>query len=446
MTNVDVHDAAPPAHSWSHDGLEGDASAIHDDPPRDLSHTPDYLLDAEAQIEDEEAWQRQRALELLDAHYEIFDSAYKNKVDGIIGDVDLEAIASGELTATEIRERLVEQGYETSDNGQEWEPGEFDSQMQEAAQWLLNNEGVFSEVDTRAEATLYRLDHAPSTGTATGESDSIAEDETDPIALGSQEANGDVDSEIGEPVAVAPSDLSSEEVDEQTRELRAIGQVLGDALQDGSTHPISVGDEVFFISVRAEEIDSGSRVQLTVDVAGEELIFDSDQPSAYVIEGIANNLQSYLSLPSHLRDIVRGKVQFSLNHQLKLRTEEDDRGEEETIRITGHYHRASDDIHYHGDDISGRKHTVDHEIAHAVAEQLYPDILFPPGWEEAMANDPSNLSNYHESGKDMPKEDFAEHWVDYQEARLAGRLEWLEEQIPGRFALLDALWNGDIPR
>jgi len=95
--------------------------------------------------------------------------------------------------------------------------------------------------------------------------------------------------------------------------------------------------------------------------------------------------------------------------------------------------------------------SFDHEFGHAIGHAQRPltqvgqtDFGRPPGWDAAMQADGSAPSRY---ANDTEREDFAESWLAYTEAREAGpeRLAALKQAYPNRMALIEQLFNGTTP-
>jgi hypothetical protein len=90
--------------------------------------------------------------------------------------------------------------------------------------------------------------------------------------------------------------------------------------------------------------------------------------------------------------------------------------------------------------------TFDHEFGHAVgyAAQRYGNSSRPgrpSGWDAAMRADGTSTSVYANGNQ---REDFAESWLAYVEARETSTESYaaLQQAYPNRFAILEAMYNG----
>jgi hypothetical protein len=90
--------------------------------------------------------------------------------------------------------------------------------------------------------------------------------------------------------------------------------------------------------------------------------------------------------------------------------------------------------------------TFDHEFGHAVGFEAQRNANSsrpgrPSGWDEAMQADGTSTSVY---ANDNAREDFAESWLAYVEARETSTEAYsaLQQAYPNRFAILEAVYNG----
>ncbi len=368
----------------------------------------------------------EQALENLDRYGDLYDNpGNADDPDGIISEGDLEEIASGDYNRDEARAYLEAQGVPQE---------EIDATLasiEESADYLLEDEELRNELDTANDssndpdgdisrsdlsAALFdrQLEQAREGTLAAGESasnrDSYEEvetvDERDAELIQQQEASVLEAVDSGQPVEFTNANGESEMV--------SINQVTGTG---GNTVYELTGEDGHTIRIESELGATDNRTAL------------------------ARIADYYTQLPPGVRPSV---------DEIALLSDPED-------GVAADYRRDGDKVRFYDGLNHLNEEVFDHEYGHGVGyevdgegEGFFDDVggLFggqdgqgaPNGWEDAIEADAANPSDYADTNY---KEDFAESWAAYLEAREQGpeALEQLMQAYPARFEILEEIYE-----
>ncbi len=356
------------------------------------------------------------ALSTLERDFATFDDPGGGDGDGIVSEGDLEKIARGDYDRDAARARIEARGEDAD--------AEL-ARIEETAQFFLGDgREVFDAMDTangrggndakvsRSDLFAYRAQRAAEldfeipdrpvpeqTFEVPTDDDGLVEtDETNrtvPVALEQQQAIVEAIA-TGEPVA-----FTNTEGDTQMLRVEQLGGNGED----------SVGFEL--------TTEDGTRYRIDSELS----VTDTHEAIARIADGITQ-------VPVHLRGSV---------DKFRLVAEEDPDG------ALASYGRSKSGwnpfgstegrITFYGGVANITESTFDHELAHGIGDGL------PDGWEDAIAADGEAPSDY---AKESSREDFAEFWPAYVEARQHGEeaLAALEAAYPNRFAISEVIYGG----
>ncbi len=400
--------------SWSKGESEGDDSRVSGFGKR----LPTLAKD--------EKTPEQQALEDIDKYGDIYDNASGGNRDGTISTKDLNNVASGNFDQDAARERLKDLGVSDEDMD------ETLKRLSSSAQYMLDNDDVRNQVDT-ANDRRGNPDGKISRGDISREifRRQLEQARDGKLAAGPAASNrGDYEAVETSNAERTPAVIRQQEL--QILEAVNSGQPVSFTNANGQTEELTV---------RQLENTGGKAVYEMTGADGHTLRIESELGASENRTALARMADYYTQIPTEMRD---SASTFELL-----------RGKDESAAAC--FYSSSDKIVFYDGLSNLNEEVFDHEFAHGIGYQndgLGEGLLdrfgqlftgsdgegAPGGWQEAIKSDGSAPSDY---AKTNHKEDFAESWAAYAEARENGpdALKRLEEAYPARFAILEKLYE-----
>ena len=385
----------------------------------------------------DEASLEREVLSDIDEHFEIFDNPGGGDTDGVISRSDLERVSTGDFNEEAARERLAEDGIPEDEIDATLE------QLQGRATQLLNNNALFDRIDNandrgngpdgkiaRSDLNAYLFDAqdrvadsgqdlgTDDTGLRDGEFELPHEDHTHVVRQGEDNRTDALISEQEEAVLDAlnqdgPIEFTNSSGETEQIELNQVNNTKGDVEFE------LTGEDGHTIRVTSELSAEQTRVAL------------------------ARILDYHTQTPEHLR----GEVD---------RIELHEGGKPGKPNSAADYNSDKDRLRFFNGLKDLNEAVFDHEVGHSVGYgadgigesnldrfgNLFIDTSgegAPQGWSEAIEQDGGSVSDYANTNL---KEDFAESWSTYVEARESGELEQFKAAYPHRFEILEAIYEG----
>lgn len=369
----------------------------------------------------------EEALEDLDHYYDVFDNpGNADNPDGIISEDDLEEIAAGEYDEETARAYLIEQGVAEEDLD------EALMHIEESAQYLLEDDGLRDELDSaNGNGTDGRISR--------GDVSSVVFDR----------AHQDVQDGTYRPTEAASNrdqiDDGVETMDERTPEVieQQEAAVL-EAIESGEPVEFTnANGETEMVTIVQQQDTGGQTVYEVTDENGHTFTISSELTATENLSALGRIVDYYTQQPPGARDTVDEITLYA--------------GDKPGDDAAADYRRDGDKIRFYEGLDHLNEEVFDHEVGHGVGyevdgegESVISDVggLFggqdgegtPDGWSEAIEQDDKRPNEYSETND---KEDFAESWAAYLEAREQGpeALAELEERFPARYAILEETYN-----
>ena len=370
-----------------------------------------------------------QALEDLDKYGDLFDNPRGGGRDGIISTNDLKAFSEGNFNRDAARNQLVNLGVAEADLDTTLD------RLTESASYLLKNEDVLDRLDV-ANDRSNRTDGRISRGDISRE---VFQRQLEQARNGELPPGPPADNRGG----YAPTVITRNS--ERTPEVIAQQELaILEAVNSGK--PVSftnANGHTEELTVRQIQNTRGNAVYEITGADGHTMRIESELGASENRTVLARLADYYTQFPEHLRDSVN-KIEF--------RRESDD-------TAAAVFYPFGDRIVFYDGLRNLNEEVFDHEFAHGIGYEndgLGEDVLgyigriftgsagegTPKGWTEAIAADPEpRISDYANTNI---KEDFAECWAAYMEARDNGpeALAKLEEAYPARYAIMDELYHG----
>ncbi len=391
----------------------------------DDSRVADFGKKLPRRLEDEKTAEQQ-ALEDIDSYGDIYDNASGGNRDGTISTRDLRNVARGSFDQDAAREHLKELGV--SD-------GDMDAtlkRLSSSAQYMLDHDDVRNQVDT-ANDRRGNPDGKISRGDISREvfRRQLVQARDGNLAAGPAASNRD-DYEAVETSNAERTPAVIRQQELQILEAVNSGRPVAFTNANGQTEELTV---------RQLSNTGGRAVYEMTGADGHTLRIESELGASENRTALARMADYYTQVPTGMRE---SAGTFELL-----------RGKDESAAAC--FYSSSDRIVFYDGLSNLNEEVFDHEFAHGIGYQndgLGEGMLdrigqiftgsdgegAPGGWQEAIKNDGNAPSDYARTNH---KEDFAESWAAYAEARENGpeALERLEEAYPARFAILEKLYE-----
>ncbi|GMU57746.1 MAG: hypothetical protein AMXMBFR33_68920 [Candidatus Xenobia bacterium] len=368
----------------------------------------------------------EQALENLDRYGDLYDNpGNADDPDGIISEGDLEEIASGDYDRDEARAYLEAQGVAQD---------EIDATLasiEESAGVLLEDDDLRNELDTAND----------SSGDPDGD---ISRSDISAAVFERQlEQAREGTLPPGESASNRDSYEEVETMDERDAEL--IQQQEATVLEAvDSGQPVeftNANGETEMVTINQVTDTGGNTVYELTGEDGHTIRIESELGATDNRTALARITDYYTQLPPGVRPSV---------DEIALLSDPKD-------GVAADYRRDGDKVRFYDGLEHLNEEVFDHEYGHGVGyevdgegEGFFDDVggLFggqdgqgaPDGWEDAIEQDAANPSDYADTNY---KEDFAESWAAYLEAREQGpeALEQLMEAYPARFEILEQIYE-----
>lgn len=363
-----------------------------------------------------------QALDDLDRYGDVYDNPGGGDTDGIISTSDLEHVASGDYDREAARERLKSLGVAEVD---------MDATLQRlsgSAQTLLDSNDLRNRLDVandfggRTDGDIARSDLSRELFRR-----QLEQARSGNLPPGPTAANRDSYAAVDVSNAErTPAVIQAQEA--QILEAVASGQRISFHNANGQTEELTV---------RQVGNTGGKTVYEMTGADGHTVRIESELGASENRTALARMADYYTQVPPQVRQAVD---RFELKRQ-----------PDETAAAT--YFSANDRVEFYDGLRHLNEEVFNHEFAHGIGYEKdglgegWLDKIgqvvsgsdgegAPGGWQDAIKSDGQSLSSYADTNH---KEDFAESWAAYVEARENGTaaLEGYREAFPARFAILE---------
>ncbi|MGE0494116.1 MAG: hypothetical protein AB7S38_33205 [Vulcanimicrobiota bacterium] len=394
------------------------------------------LAGAFKNVEDEETRRDRDAVRYLDEHFDAYDNPGGGDTDGVVSVDDLQDVASGDFDQDKARERLQAAGVAEEDLDAEL------ARLQENAEYLLGRDELLDEIDVAndpggdhddkiARSDLHHYQYR---------------EQLESVEDGYRPYNVD---RTGIPET--PYSLPTEEDDGGRRhsEPNRTDEVIRqqeNAILEGLTH----GGPVEFTNSNGEtenltiEQVTNSKGDVEFRLRGEDghtINVSSELTADETRTALARVADYYTQVPDGLRESV-DNIEFLKDPDPDGTAAASFNSEHDRVRFFGGLDYINEAV-------------FEHEFGHGVGyetdgegEGFLNDLNpfdgggagSPQGWEDAINSDGNRPTDYANTNH---KEDFAESWAIYLEAREQGddALEEFAQQYPHRFDILDEIYE-----
>lgn len=372
---------------------------------------------------DFEELRERQALNDLDRYGDVLDNPGGGDTDGTISTGDLEDIASGDYNQESARQRLIDLGVK------EDQIDSVLSRLETSADYLLENDDLRDALDTGEEP-------GSDTDGKISRSDLSAEifrrQVDDPWRqTGPAASNRD-----------SYEAVEASNAERSTEVIRAQEQSVLDAVTGGQPVQFQNSNgETEELSIRQVDGGSGKTVYELTGEDGHTIRIESELGASENRTALARIADYYSQLPPGVRDS-NDRIVLSRNPDDSAAA--DFRSREDRIRFYDGLAHLNEEVFNHeyghaiGYDEDGLGENGWHRIGQVFSGSDGEGT--PRGWDAAAEADPGSVSGYADGSR---KEDFAESWAAYLEARENGpeALARLEEAIPSRFAILEQVYE-----
>jgi len=373
-----------------------------------------------------QAMRERQALEDLDHYADVYDNPGGGDPDGIISTGDLDDIARGDYDREAAIRRLVDLGVPEARVDRTLE------RMGRSAQYMLDNEEFRNQIDVAndfggdPDGDIARSDLSRAVFQR-----ELQLSRQGALLPGQAAANRD----SYDTVDTSNAERSAQAIQSQERQiLEAVnsGQPISFTNANGQTEELTV---------RQMGNTGGATVYEITGADGHTLRIESELGGSENRVALARIADYYTQVPPELRDTVSS---FELH-----------RKPDETAAAT--YFSSNDHVEFYDGLEHLNEEVFNHEYAHGIGfdrDGLGEGVLdqigqfftgrdgegTPGGWDDAVEADGRSISSYGDTAR---KEDFAESWAAYMEARENGpeALKRFEEAFPARYAILDGLYE-----